>query len=77
MALASGKVNVFSAVVGPENLVNPLPVPPFAEFKIPAKVTAPVVAVFGVNPVVPPEKDVTPAAAFAQEAVPDELIVRI
>ena len=29
--LASGSVNVFSAVVGPVNLVNPLPVPPYVE----------------------------------------------
>jgi hypothetical protein len=32
------------------------PVPPFATFRVPASVTAPVVAVFGVNPVVPAEK---------------------
>lgn len=31
MAFASGSVNVFSLVVGPVNLVNPLPVPPYAE----------------------------------------------
>ena len=28
VALASGRVNVFSEVVGPVNLVKPLPVPP-------------------------------------------------
>ena len=31
VAFASGNVNVFSAVVGPANLVNPLPVPPKPE----------------------------------------------
>ena len=29
VAEAFGSVNVFSAVVGPENLVNPFPVPPY------------------------------------------------
>ena len=45
-------VNAAAAVVAP--------VPPFATIKVPAKVTAPVVAVAGVNPVVPPEIEVTP-----------------
>ena len=36
------------------------PVPPLATAKVPAKVTAPVVAEAGVNPVVPPEIVVTP-----------------
>jgi len=31
VAEESGRVNVFSAVVGPVNLVNPLPVPPYVE----------------------------------------------
>ena len=35
-------------------------VPPLAKANVPAKVTAPVVAVDGVNPVVPAVKDVTP-----------------
>jgi hypothetical protein len=39
----------------------PDPVPPFAIFKTPASVIAPVVALFGVNPVVPALNDVTPA----------------
>mgnify|MGYP000394763045 CR=1 FL=1 len=37
------------------------PVPPFAATKVPAKVTTPLVAVAGVNPVVPPEIVVTPS----------------
>ena len=37
------------------------PVPPLATTSVPASVTAPVVAVLGVNPVVPVEKDVTPS----------------
>ena len=36
------------------------PVPPFAPTKMPLSVIAPVVAVPGVNPVVPAENDVTP-----------------
>jgi hypothetical protein len=36
------------------------PVPPFATTRVPARVTAPVVSVEGVRPVVPAEKDVTP-----------------
>jgi hypothetical protein len=36
------------------------PVPPFATARVPANVTAPVVAVFGVRPVVPALKEVTP-----------------
>lgn len=35
------------------------PVPPFATFNVPARVTAPAVAVEGVKPVVPPEMVVT------------------
>ena len=35
------------------------PVPPFAAMSVPARVTAPVVAVEGVKPVVPAEKDAT------------------
>ena len=35
------------------------PVPPLATFNVPASVTAPVVAVLGVRPVVPAEKLVT------------------
>ena len=45
-------VNAAAAVVAP--------VPPLARAKVPAKVTAPVVAVEGVNPVDPPEIEVTP-----------------
>ena len=45
-------VNAAAAVVAP--------VPPLATAKVPAKVTAPVVAVVGVNPVDPPEIEVTP-----------------
>jgi hypothetical protein len=39
------------------------PVPPLDTPRVPPSVTAPVVAVFGVNPVVPAEKLKTPAAA--------------
>ncbi len=35
------------------------PVPPLATARVPAKVTAPVVVEFGVNPVVPAEKELT------------------
>ena len=44
VAFASGSVNVFSDVVGPLNFVNPFPVPPLLEARVPVhpavKVTA-------------------------------------
>jgi len=51
-------VRAFAAVVAP--------VPPFATASVPASVTAPVVPVEGVRPVVPAEKELTPPP------VPDE-----
>ena len=45
------------------------PVPPLATASVPASVTAPVVAVLGVNPVVPAENDATVLAVVA--SVPD------
>ena len=45
------------------------PVPPLAKANVPASVTAPLLAVFGVNPVVPALKVVTPPEDAAQEAV--------
>ena len=45
------------AVKAVEALVAP--VPPLAIARVPANVTAPVVAVTGVSPVVPPENEVT------------------
>ena len=47
-----------------------VPVPPFATLSMPANVTAPVVAVFGVNPVVPALNDVTPAELSGDQIVP-------
>ena len=41
------------------------PVPPLATFSVPARVIAPVVAVFGVKPVEPAEKEDTPAPPTA------------
>jgi len=43
------------------------PVPPLAMASVPAKVTAPVVLVLGVNPVVPAEKLVTPVLLIVIE----------
>ena len=43
------------------------PVPPFATFNVPARVTAPDVAVEGVNPVVPALNDVTGAVPLDAE----------
>jgi hypothetical protein len=40
-------------------------VPPLATANVPANVTAPVVAVLGVNPVVPAVNDVTPVPPVA------------
>ena len=37
VALAFGRVNVFSEVVGPLNFVNPLPVPPLVEASVPVQ----------------------------------------
>jgi hypothetical protein len=54
-ATAPSAVRAFAAVVDP--------VPPLAIARVPARVTAPVVAVAGVNPVVPAEIEVTPALA--------------
>jgi len=45
-------------------------VPPFAMPSNPARVTAPVVAVFGVKPVVPAENDKTPVLAIVTAAEP-------
>ena len=45
------------------------PVPPLATLSVPAKVTAPVVPVLGVKPVVPALNDVTPPVDAAQVAV--------
>ena len=45
------------------------PVPPLVMASVPAKVTAPVVVVLGVNPVVPAENDVTPPVEAAHVAV--------
>ena len=44
----------------PEPVDVVTPVPPFVTANVPAKETAPVVAVLGVNPVVPALNDVTP-----------------
>jgi hypothetical protein len=47
------------------------PVPPLATFRVPAKVTAPDVALDGVNPVVPALNVVTPVAgAFVHAGTP-------
>jgi hypothetical protein len=47
------------------------PVPPLATARVPARVTAPVVVVLGVNPVVPAEKELTIAAgAVLAQVVP-------
>jgi hypothetical protein len=66
--IADGFVNVnmlLPTVVAPRFVLAPVfvvdPVPPFAIAKVPARVTAPVVPVAGVNPVVPALNDVTPA----------------
>ena len=46
-----------------------MPVPPFAIASVPPSVIAPVVAVFGVKPVVPALNDVTPPVDAAHVAV--------
>ena len=56
------------------------PVPPLATDRVPARVTAPVVAVFGVNPVVPALNDNTPllviwtSFAFCVRVIPLPLV---
>jgi hypothetical protein len=40
LAETSGRVKVFSLVVGPENAVKPFPVPPLAAEKIPVVILA-------------------------------------
>jgi hypothetical protein len=55
----------------PATAVSEAFVPPFAKASVPAKVTAPLVAVLGVNPVVPALNVVTPdAGAGCQEGKP-------
>lgn len=51
------------------------PVPPLPAFKAPDKVTAPEVATFGVNPVVPALNDVTPVEEI--EILPAPLMMLI
>jgi hypothetical protein len=41
VALASGKVYVFSLVLGPLNLVNPFPVPPKVDAMTPLRFAVP------------------------------------
>jgi hypothetical protein len=58
----------------PRNVATPapsevIPVPPFDGANVPPNVTAPVVAVFGVNPVVPALKDATVPAVVASVPV--------
>jgi hypothetical protein len=50
----------FDSTTDPVPVEVVTPVPPFATARVPANVTAPVVAVFGVRPVVPALKEVTP-----------------
>jgi hypothetical protein len=52
------------------------PVPPFATFKFPDSVIAPVVAVFGKKPVEPAEKLVTPPALVPWITLPAESTAR-
>jgi hypothetical protein len=54
-------------------LAEVIPVPPFAAISVPARVTAPVVPVEGVNPVVPAEKEETEEVAAEVQAVPLEV----
>jgi hypothetical protein len=51
---------VLDAYTTPPDVNDVKPVPPFVVANVPANVTAPVVAVEGVKPVVPAVKDVTP-----------------
>ena len=50
------------------------PVPPFANPNVPLKVIGPVVAVFGVRPVLPPENVVTPDVAAVTAAVTNAVV---
>ena len=53
------KVGLVDKTLLPEPVEVVTPVPPLAVASVPASVTAPLVAVDGVNPVVPPENVVT------------------
>jgi hypothetical protein len=69
LLLASRKTTLFA----PLDVVTP--VPPLATFSVPAKVTAPDVALDGVNPVVPALNVVTPVAgAFVQAGSPPDKV---
>ena len=54
----------------PEPVDAVTPVPPLATANVPASVTAPVVLVLGVSPVVPAENEVTPPVDAAQVGTP-------
>jgi hypothetical protein len=64
-----GQVPVIVTLVPATNAGVAVPVPPLAMFSIPAKVIDPTVGVFGVRPVVPPLKKVTPPAVPLDAAV--------
>ena len=77
VAAASVPVNVGDAdrTLLPEPVLVVTPVPPFATANVPATVTAPVVAVDGVRPVVPKVIDVTPLFVIVTAPVaPDTLM---
>jgi len=63
------KVGLVERTLLPEPVEDVTPVPPLATASVPAKVTAPVVAVLGVSPVVPALNVVTPPAAPLEAAV--------
>jgi len=58
------KVGLFDSTTLVVPVEDVTPVPPLATAKVPASVTTPVVAVFGVSPVVPAENEDTAAAAL-------------
>ena len=67
------KVGLFDSTTFVVPVEDVTPVPPLATARVPARVTTPVVAVDGVNPVVPAENDATTEGAVLVQIVPLEV----
>ena len=75
MSLFAPEAAAERAVLAAPAVVDP--VPPLATFNVPARVTAPVVAVLGVNPVVPAVKEETLAGMVAATVIEPAAFVMV
>lgn len=69
-------VGLVESTLLPEPVEVVTPVPPLATFRVPASVTAPLVAVLGVRPVEPAEKVVTLVPSEVQLRTPVPSVCR-